>query len=148
MVELPPLITGHPTAWAVRARSVPKALVRGAVNDMAWAPTPASSALASSDWNRRTAQDMGRRPREPEPGQGHRMSGNGSEGPEYVVGDGQAVADQRLHQAPVGGPIGTQFGHRLVQGPVCRHGTAPVEGLGKRHRRLAQASSRRPSKAG
>ena len=37
MAELPPPTTGQPTAWAVMARRVPNALVRGAVSDIEWA---------------------------------------------------------------------------------------------------------------
>ena len=59
-------------------------------------------------------------------------------GAQHVVGDGLAVADQRLHEAPVGGPVGTEGGHRLVERPECSHRRAPVDGLGEGHRGLAE----------
>ena len=148
MVELPPATTGQPTAWAVRASRVPKALVSGAVSDIEWAPTPASSALASSDSNRRTSHCMGIRPGRPNRARATGWLGNRAERSQHLVGDGLAVPHQRLHQPPVGGPVGPERRPPSPRGT----GTQPPRWSRRWAGRTApsgwQRASRRPSKAG
>ena len=75
---------------------------------------------------------------EAEPCHRHRVTGNGPQRTQYIVGDGLAVADQWLHEAPVGRPVGSERRHRLVERPKGSHRVAPVDGLGERHRGLAE----------
>ena len=68
MAALPPSTTGQPKRWARAVKSRGKTPESGAVSgSMEWAAVPATSARASSVWNRRAMRWAEPRPRSPNP---------------------------------------------------------------------------------